>query len=73
MGTGAPSDERDDTGNSQFGALLDRPLHAIEFEDGECYRNLKHCSSRKFLCEFELYAAVVDGNNPAAPNDLAGG
>src|SRR5579862_8454268 len=30
---GAASDERKDAGNSKFGALLDGPLHAVEFED----------------------------------------
>ena len=45
----APRDYRHNPRDAEFGALLDRPLHTVELEDGENESDLGQARSRRLL------------------------
>src|SRR4029077_13736371 len=70
-----PGDYRDDASDPDFRAFLDRPFHAVEFEDGESQRDLRGARpSPKVLlrAERELNAIIGDRSNCPAADFFAG-
>ena len=70
---GAASNDRDNAGDTQFGAFLDRPLHAIEFEDGEQQRDVGDGGCGNFFPQFELDSALLDSHDASMADYGAGG
>src|ERR1019366_354015 len=67
----APRNHGDDRGDVQFRALLDRPLHAIEFEDGEQQGDGNSLAGRDFFTQGELHSLVLHAGNGGPPDLLA--
>src|ERR1019366_10027824 len=65
----APRNYGNDRGDVQFRALLDRPLHAIEFEDGQQQGDGHGLAGRDFFAQGELHALVLYAGN-GGPADL---
>ena len=70
MRVGSPGDHRDHALHAQLRALLNRPFHAIEFEDRQhqgdlCWRGF----CRNFFAEIELDASVAYRGDLAAMKD----
>ena len=61
----------DKAGRSQFRALLDHPLHAVEFEDGECESDICDRGGRNLFAQDELDAIAVDARDGSAPHHSA--
>jgi hypothetical protein len=75
MSVRPPGDYRDDASDPDFRAFLDRPLHAVEFEDGEHQRDLRGGRPlRKVLlrAKRKLNAIIRDRSDCPAANFFAG-
>ena len=70
---GAAGDHGHDSRNSQLRAFLDRPLHAVELEDGEQERDVGTASGRNFFAEFKLDPAILDAHDASAADCATGG
>jgi len=75
MSIAPPGNDGNDAGYADLGALLDRPLHTIELEDGEGQRDLRRAAQRCELsltvCLYakrELHAIVGDRGYSSAAN-----
>src|SRR5215469_5375735 len=73
MRVGAPGNDWHDSGDPQFGALLDGPLHTIELEDRQQESHFGERRSRDVLSEFELDAGVADRKDPPAAHSARNG
>ena len=51
---------RHDSRYAQFCAFLDRPFHAVEFEDGKQESDVGCGCGSHFFAQFELDSALVD-------------
>ena len=49
MSFGAAGDDGNDPGRAQFGALFDRPFHAVKFEDGKSERHIGSSGRNDFV------------------------
>jgi hypothetical protein len=70
---GAARDDGDDPRDPEFRAFLDRPLHAVEFEDGEKQGDLEQGGSCDFFSQVKLDSIFGYGGDAAAANPVAGG
>ena len=70
---GAAGDYGHDSRDSQFGAFLDRPFHAVELENGEQESDAGYGDHRNFFPEFELNSGVLDACDASAPHNGTGG
>jgi hypothetical protein len=66
----SPRNQRNYLSDPNLSALLNRPLHAIELEDGENQSQLRRRASRHLFSKRELYALIRDRRNSAAPHSL---
>jgi hypothetical protein len=57
-------DHGNDPGGTEFRAFFDRPLHAIEFEDGDGQREICNCCLENGFAKLKFHPAVLDGDNP---------
>ncbi len=70
MGLGAIRNDRNDSKHAQLDTLLDGPLHAIEFEDGEDYGQSGSRIYRNDFAELELDSIVRDAGDATAADAL---
>src|SRR5271165_3413540 len=68
MLVGSPRDHRDDPSYTQFRAFLDRPLHAIELEDGQQQCDVDWRCGGNCFPELKLHAGVCNSHNAPAAN-----
>ena len=67
MEISTPSNQRDDSCDPQFGALLNRPFHSVELEDSKQQRQLEAGGlGWDFFPEFKFHATVCDSRDSAA-------
>jgi hypothetical protein len=64
---------RASTGDSDLSALLDRPLHAIEFEDSEDERHIRGRSYRHFFSQGKLHAFIGHRHDFSPSHHVAAG
>ena len=67
------SDQRHEARHAEFRALLDSPLHAIEFENSEGQRDLKLSASSNLFAEVKFDTMIVDSRDTAATNSVSDG
>src|ERR1700674_5406946 len=70
-----PGDYRDDASDPDFRAFLDRPIHAVEFEDGQRQRDLRGgrpYSKVLLRAKRELNAIIGDRSDCPTANFFAG-
>ena len=73
MGLGAIRNDRNDSTHAQLDTLLNGPLHAIEFEDGEDDGQSGSRIYRNDLAELELDSIVRDAGDATAADALTRG
>ncbi len=73
MSFGSSRDHRDDASRSQFRAFFNRPLHAIELENGESDRHLNCKRNRNGVAEFKFNSVLRNRRNTAAANFVSRG
>src|SRR4029077_11502849 len=66
MGFGALSDHGNDSTRAQFHTLLDGPLHAVKFENGEQDGQLGGRSGRNNCAELKLDPVIGDAHDTTA-------
>ena len=70
---GTASDYRDNSRDSQLGAFLDGPLHAVELENGEQQGDVRGLRCGHFFAQFEFDSALFNGDDMTAPHHRPGG
>ena len=73
VSVGATGDYGNDSRDSQFGAFLDRPFHAVELEDGEQEGDGGYGGDVHFFPEFEFDSAILEVRDASAPHCSTGG
>jgi hypothetical protein len=71
MSFSATRDDRNDSGCAQFGALFDRPFHAVKFEDGETKRDIRRGGRSYFVAQFEFNSVGIDARDASATDIFA--
>ena len=67
----AARDHGHDSRDAQLSAFLDRPFHAIKFENGKEQRKVGGRGGSDFLSEFEIDSAFPDAHDSTATDDGA--
>jgi hypothetical protein len=68
MSFGSSRNYWDNASRTQFRAFFNRPLHAIELENGERHRYLNCKRHRNGVAEFKFNSVLRNGRNTAAAN-----
>jgi hypothetical protein len=68
----SPGDHWDDASRSQFRAFFNRPLHAIELENGKSDRNLNRKPGWNLRPKFKFNSVLCDGRNAPATHLVSG-
>ena len=71
MSFGAAGDDGNDPGRAQFGALFDRPFHAVKFEDGKSERHVGTGSRSDFVGQYEFNPVGSDAGDTSATDMFA--
>ena len=73
MRIGPAGNHRNNSGQAEFRALLDRPFHAVELEDRQQQGQVDRRWSRlNFFAEFEVDEAICYRDHDASSDDAVG-
>src|SRR5258708_22441354 len=73
MSIGAAGDDGDHASATEIGTFLDRPLHAVELENGEKQSYLDFGGRGNYFVQIKVHAVVGDGDDSSAANSFPGG
>src|SRR5271168_3092981 len=73
MEFGTPRNQRHNPRDAEFGALFNRPLHAIELEHGENQRDLGQDRTGNLFAQLKIDAIVAYRCDSSATDHFAGG